>query len=133
MKTRWLQWIIAVVAALGLTSTAAIAVAAKKAPDKTKIEACKKTKDPVTFEHQKHVDRKIECTKCHHAQKDLKAGADIEVKKCSECHLTPEKAETPKCTEMSMSKNPFHKLCITCHKADAAKKAPTKCTDCHKK
>lgn len=132
MKTRWLQWVIAVAVALGLTTTGAIAVAAKKAPDKTTIDACKKSKDPVPFDHKKHVDGKIDCVKCHHTQKDLKAGSDIEVQKCSACHLKPEKPETLKCTEMGVAKNPFHKLCLDCHKADA-KKPATKCADCHKK
>jgi len=133
MKTRWLQWGVGVAVALGLVSTVALAGNAKAPPEKASIAECKKAKDPVAFEHKKHVDRKVECAKCHHNQKDLKAGADVEVKKCSECHLTPEKPETLKCTEMGAAKNPYHKLCIECHKADAAKKAPTKCADCHKK
>ena len=32
---------------------------------------------------------------------------------------------------MSLKKNPFHMVCIDCHKEQA--KGPTKCDDCHKK
>ena len=60
-----------------------------------------------------------------------------EVKPCETCHNTPEKAETPKCSEMSLTKNPYHIACINCHKEELKKnaeaKAPTKCTDCHVK
>ena len=61
----------------------------------------------------------------------LAEGANVEVKLCSACHLDPEKAETPSMRQMSLSKNPFHKLCIDCHKAEA--KGPKTCNDCHKK
>jgi hypothetical protein len=33
--------------------------------------------------------------------------------------------------EMSLKKNPFHMVCIDCHKAET--KGPTKCDDCHPK
>ena len=119
-------------------STAAFAEKGKNAPDKVTIEACKAKQPPVAFEHKKHfTDHKVECAKCHHTQKDLKAGADVDVKKCSECHAKPEKAETPKCSEAAEKKNPYHINCIGCHKDEVKKaatsKAPVKCKECHVK
>ncbi len=127
--------LIAVLAAL--IATAALAAAAKDAPENVSLDACKAKKPAVAFTHKAHVDRKIDCATCHHTQKDLKAGAATEVKKCSSCHLKPEKPETLACTEMSTKKNNFHKQCIGCHKDDKKKnkdsKAPKSCKDCHKK
>jgi len=128
-KSRWI--VIPVVAASFALAVVAFAAKAKDAPESATIDACKKKKAAVVFPHKKHVDAKLECAKCHHTQKDLKAGADVEVKKCSSCHLTPEKPETPKCTETSSKKNPFHISCTGCHKEQ--KKGPTKCKECHKK
>jgi hypothetical protein len=125
------------VAVLGL-STAAFAEKGKNAPEKVSIAECKAKQPAVAFEHKKHFDeRKIECAKCHHTQKDLKAGADVEVKKCASCHAKPEKAETPTCTDMSEKKNAYHIDCIGCHKDEVKKaatsKAPVKCKECHVK
>ena len=81
--------------------------------------------------------RGLECKTCHHTQPDLKAGTAIEVKPCGACHVQPEKTDTPKCSEMGLSKNPFHIRCLGCHKEavakDATKQAPTKCDQCHPK
>lgn len=119
-----------------LAATALFAATAKQMPDKVTIDDCKVKRAPVEFNHKMHAEAN-ECKTCHHTQADLKAGADVEVQSCGSCHLNPEKAETPKCTEMGMTKNPFHTLCVDCHKdtvkADATKKAPTKCDDCHPK
>ena len=56
---------------------------------------------------------------------------------CGSCHNEPAEAGTPKCSEMSMSKNPYHIGCIGCHKdtkkADAESKVPVKCAECHPK
>ncbi len=67
----------------------------------------------VTFSHAAH--KGIACTKCHASA----AGGQI-----AQVHVA---AGAP------LSANTAHKLCLDCHKADASKKAPTKCTDCHKK
>lgn len=102
--------------------------------DSLSIKDCQAKKPAVTFPHKTHVDAKIACNKCHHTQADLKAGGKAEA--CSKCHVAPEKATTPKCAEMSMTKNPFHITCVGCHKDEVAKnaasKAPTKCDGCHK-
>jgi hypothetical protein len=110
---------------------AGIALAAPvQPPDEVVIDAAAAKKGPVTFPHKAHTER-TECVTCHHTSEGLMAGADMEVKACSECHLDPEGADVPGMREMSMKKNPFHMLCIDCHKKEA--KGPTKCDDCHKK
>jgi len=93
-----------------VTILAAVAVAAVQVPETVTLDKAKNT--------------------CHHTQKGLTAEA-TEVKPCASCHLDPEKPETPSMREMSLSKNPFHKRCIDCHKTEA--KGPTKCAECHKK
>jgi hypothetical protein len=128
-----------IVATAGLLlGTAAMAwAAAAKAPEKVTLDACKAKKSGVAFDHKKHaVDLKVACDKCHHTNKGLKEGDAVEVKKCSTCHLKPEKAETPACDSPSPTKNPFHSGCMGCHKDAAAKDAKKadlkKCTSCHK-
>jgi hypothetical protein len=76
---------------------------------------------PVTFSHKTHVDKvKVECATCHH--KDAK-----EPKACVTCHDAKDvKDKAP------IAKDAFHKTCQTCHKEKGGK-APTKCTECHKK
>jgi|CXWL01.1.fsa_nt_gi hypothetical protein len=119
-----------------LTATMLLAASAKAPPENIKIDECMAKKTAVEFPHKAHFSVG-ECKTCHHTQADLKLGANVEVPKCSTCHLKPEKAETPSCTEMSMAKNPYHQVCLTCHKdtvkADATKKVPTKCEECHPK
>lgn len=94
------------------------------------------TPGTVTFNHKMHsVDRKIACTTCHHASKPakpLKAAQEA----CSDCHT---KVATPPVT--TKLQGAFHDpmakkgTCIDCHTKEnaAGKKAPTKCTECHKK
>ena len=114
-----------------LLAAVAFAAPANKAPEKLTIDGCKVKKSATEFPHKLHVDAKISCEKCHHTQKGLKAADTTEVKKCSACHLKPEKEGTLKCDVASTKKNAYHVNCITCHKAD--KKGPTKCKECHPK
>jgi hypothetical protein len=104
------------------------------ADDVIVIDDCANKKSGVSFPHKAH-EGLTECSTCHHTQEGLAAGGEAE--KCSSCHLEPEDAATPKCSEMSMSKNPYHKSCIACHKdavkENAESKAPTKCDGCHPK
>ena len=104
------------------------------ADDTMTIDACANKKSAVTFPHKAH-EELTECSACHHTDEGLAAGGEAE--KCSSCHVEPEDAATPKCSEMSMSKNPYHAACIKCHKdavkKDEASKAPTKCDGCHPK
>lgn len=116
---------------VGLSYATALAVKAKAAPESATIDDCKAKQAAVVFPHKKHIDSKIACDKCHHTQKGLTATSNDEVPTCNSCHVKPEKAGTPMCSEMSMKKNPFHIACVSCHKAQA--KGPTGCKDCHKK
>ncbi len=96
-------------------------LAAADAPADIKLTA--KNGD-VTFPHKAHAEAlKIACATCHHTTKEGEA-----VQKCSACHGVDAKA--PK------AQDAFHKQCQGCHKdenAKNAKKAPVKCTECHKK
>jgi hypothetical protein len=119
---------------IGALAIAASGLMAVAADDVMTIDACANKQSAVTFPHKTH-EGLTECSTCHHTQEGLAAGGEAE--KCSSCHLEPEDAATPKCSEMSMSKNPYHKACVACHKdavkADAESKAPTKCAGCHPK
>jgi hypothetical protein len=120
-----------------LFATAALfAVPASQAPKEITIADCQSKKPAVNFPHAQHFAT-FECKTCHHMQPDLKAGAATEVQACRNCHVTPEKADTPICSSMSTTKNPFHALCVNCHKEQVAKnadsKAPTRCDQCHVK
>jgi hypothetical protein len=113
---------------------AAAALFAQKGPDEAKIDDCVTKKTAVAFAHGKHAAT-IACPTCHHTQADLTTDTQ-KVETCASCHVAPEKAETPKCAEMAMTKNPFHIGCVGCHKAEKAKGnkvAPTACDGCHPK
>lgn len=137
MRGRKLWAGVGIACAFALVATLGFAATAKEAPEKVTIDDCTAKQAPVEMSHAKHVAAGIACGKCHHNQPDLKAGTDEKVETCASCHVKPEKAETPKCSEMGMTKNPFHISCIGCHKAEVAKnaavKAPTKCAECHPK
>ena len=100
-------------------------------PDKVKIDAAAKKQPAVAFMHDKHVQRVKTCDTCHHTNKGLTAESKDKVAKCSTCHLNPKDAKVPNMADASLTKNPFHKLCITCHKT--AKKGPVVCNKCHVK
>jgi len=124
------------VGALALLLFAFGAPMAADPPDTVTIDDCAKKKSAVEFPHKAHVEL-TECTTCHHNQEGLTADSGGEVEKCASCHIEPEEEGTPKCSEMSTSKNPYHATCVKCHKAevkkDEASKAPTKCDGCHPK
>ena len=90
----------------------------------------------VRLEHKQHVARAgNKCETCHHASKPEKPAAAPQ-QACSECHT---KAAVPpmKTKYQAAFHNPAAQsgTCIDCHKAENAKgkKAPVKCTECHKK
>ena len=130
-----LQTIVLALAAALLTATFATTLyAAEKAPEKPiVIKACQEKKPPVTFSHQEHFaafkkgNIEYTCKTCHHT-------GDVS-KPCTACHKNPTNPNVPNCTEMSMTKNPFHIKCIGCHKKVKSEfpKAPTSCTQGHKK
>lgn len=102
-------------------------------PTTVTINAAAKKQAPVPFSHEKHAEKLVKsCDTCHHMNKGLKAGGDVsKVQKCSTCHLDPKDPKTPGMREMSMAKNPFHMVCVDCHKS--GKKGPSTCTGCHVK
>lgn len=104
---------------------------ASNSPATITISAAAKKQPPVPFPHEKHAKLAKSCDMCHHTQKGLKAeGTGVKVAKCSTCHLDP-KGKVPGMREMSLTKNPFHIRCLSCHKEQ--KKGPTACTGCHVK
>lgn len=119
-------------ASIAVVATALVVFAAGP-PESVTIDAAMAKKSAVTFPHAKHI-AVGPCATCHHTQEGLTAENAADVKKCSTCHLDPEQAETPSMREMNTSKNPFHKLCVGCHKSTTeGKTGPTKCNDCHPK
>jgi len=106
--------------------------AAKDSPETITIDACADKQAPVEFPHKSHQEL-TECSTCHHTQEGLKADSATVVEPCRACHVEPEAATTPVCSQMSTKKNPFHLTCITCHKESGKENAPTKCVDCHPK
>ena len=105
-------------------------------PEKIKIDEAAKKQPAVMFDHAKHGDKLVDkCGTCHHTQKDITKEValanKVEIKKCSTCHLDPKDAKIPSQREMSLTKNPFHIRCISCHKEK--KTGPTACNQCHKK
>ncbi|MHB0970295.1 MAG: cytochrome c3 family protein [Thermoanaerobaculia bacterium] len=121
---------LALIAAGVLTATFAYA---HHGPKTTTIDAAAKKQPGVVFAHEKHQQLVKSCDTCHHMNKGLTAedkDAEAKVQKCATCHLDPKDA-APSMREMSMTKNPFHILCVNCHKEQ--KKGPTTCTTCHVK
>ena len=128
----------ALVALVAFADEAPEAAEATAVPETITLDACADTKAAVEFPHKAHFELAA-CVDCHHTSEGLTAEtvADMEVALCSACHLEPEEAETPKCSEKSSKKNPFHITCVGCHKAtkkeDAETTAPTSCKACHPK
>jgi hypothetical protein len=90
----------------------------------------------VKFDHAAHTKtHNVKCETCHHPSKPEKA-LKTPNQKCSDCHTKA--AAAPMKTN---ARGAFHDAmakkgtCATCHLEQNAKgkKAPTKCTDCHKK
>ena len=124
--------------ALAVLAVSTALVALAEIPENITIDACAVAKAPVEFPHKAHFEL-TDCVTCHHTSEGLtlETAADMEVASCGSCHIEPEKAETPLCSEKSLKKNPYHISCVGCHKEtkkeNADTTAPTKCTDCHPK
>lgn len=120
------------VALLAVALTAvAFAGMATNPPETITLDKAQAKKTAVTFPHKAHFALVEKCATCHHTQEGLAEGADVEVQPCSACHLDPTDPNAGSFREMSLSKNPFHKLCIDCHKTQA--KGPKTCNECHAK
>ena len=107
-----------------------------QAAKEPKTVVLKASNGAVTFQHTLHTkDRGAKCDTCHHASKSAKPKTS-EYQKCTDCHTNP--ATPPMKTKTQAAfHDPMAKkgVCIDCHVAENAKgkKAPTKCTECHKK
>jgi hypothetical protein len=106
------------------------ASAATEPPAEVTIDAAMNKQGPVDFPHATHMKAVKSCDTCHHMNEGMTADNVGDVQACSECHLNP-KDEAPDMAQMSLKKNPFHALCIDCHKTED--KGPTKCNECHAK
>lgn len=118
------------VIAAGILAVFSSVAGAVSPPVDITIDDCVAKKSAVAFPHELHFE-KYECSTCHHTQENLTKDTADQAKPCSECHMEPEKASTPICSQMSPKKNPFHIKCVSCHKEEKA--GPTKCNDCHPK
>ena len=105
-------------------------VFAQKGPDSVTLTGA--PMGGVKMNHKVH-SAAIKCDVCHHAskpEKPMKAAQE----KCMDCHT---KTATPpmKTKTQAAFHNPAASagLCIDCHKKEVAKKAPTKCAECHMK
>ena len=89
----------------------------------------------VKFDHKAHAAAGTKCETCHHASKPEKALASPH-QNCQGCHTNPLPAGM-KTKAQAAFHNPTATagVCIDCHKAEVAKgkKAPLKCTECHRK
>ncbi len=139
MRKLYLDIPAALICTLALAVTAESAHAQTAPPEDITIDACAAKRPAVAFPHKDHFDR-LECKTCHHSQEDLTLEAvagGMTVEGCADCHLKPEEEDTPICTEQSLKTNPFHILCVDCHKEklaeDESLSAPTKCAQCHPK
>ncbi|MFB3813407.1 MAG: cytochrome c3 family protein [Terriglobales bacterium] len=130
MKTRYFVYLLAVAV---LAMSVGLIAAEQKAPTEP-IILKGAPMGGVKFQHSSHAA--VKCITCHHASKPEKAATSPN-QKCTDCHTKV--AAAPMKTKLQAA---FHDptaksgLCITCHTTDAAakaKKAPTKCVDCHKK
>ncbi|MBI5528434.1 MAG: cytochrome c3 family protein [Deltaproteobacteria bacterium] len=124
LVTRRQRLIVAVVLAATFTFVAVAFAAAAK--DSYTFDA---KNGKVTFNHKAHADKvgQGKCNTCHHSSK----GDGSDAKGCKECHKAEKGEKDGK--EVPAMKDAAHKKCKGCHEKDAEKKAPTKCTDCHKK
>lgn len=113
-----------------IASFGAAVALANQLPASVMIDAAKNKQPGVTFPHEKHTTLAKTCETCHHTNKGMTKASVKGVQKCASCHLNA-KAGVPSMAEMSLQKNPFHMLCVSCHKTQ--KKGPSMCKDCHKK
>jgi len=116
---------------LGVVAFALVAtIALAGPPDMIKIDKASDKKPGVEFPHAAHFEIAESCSVCHHVNEGMTIDTADQAQPCSECHLDPEEG-VPGMREMSLKKNPFHMVCINCHKE--MDKGPTSCNDCHPK
>ena len=155
MKTKYLLTTSLIV--IATLFIAAGIYAGTNVPNVIKLKTAKYAKHKkkiVKFDHLKHQQDyqqkypdfyKNSCGECHHDQdnkplQDLKTG--MEVKKCIECHKTPQHVAAKKAKKLSKTEqrqyhaNALHENCKECHKKinkkTGKKAAPTTCKKCHR-
>lgn len=124
---------------LSLAAGLAVAIAAPQMTAQTKEPGVVILKGApmggVKFDHPKHSKAAAnKCETCHHPSKAEKPAKEKN-QKCTDCH-TKTVAAPMKTATRGAFHDPMAKkgTCIDCHMTGAGKgKAPTKCTDCHKK
>jgi uncharacterized protein (DUF2141 family) len=114
--------------ALALAFAGAVAIA-HHGPDTVTLDDATAKRTPVTFSHLRHTEVVPQCSTCHHTQKNLTSDAGVKVPTCASCHLDPAQANVPNIREMGLKTNPYHVLCINCHREQ--KQGPTTCNACH--
>jgi Class III cytochrome C family len=113
----------------------AVSMQAPKEPDTVVLKGA--PMGGVKLQHKVHArDNKIKCETCHHPSKPAMP-MKAEHQKCTDCHTKTAKAPM-KTTIRGAFHDPMAKtgVCVDCHAAEVKKgnkKAPAKCTDCHKK
>lgn len=127
---RWIVGLILVLLVAPLAFVITQAATPADAPENISLDGCGEKQAAVAFPHKAHWELS-DCTTCHHTAEGLTADSDTDVKTCKSCHVKPEEEGTPDCSQMSLKKNPYHMLCVDCHKKE--QKGPTKCTECHPK
>ncbi len=113
-------WMVVLVAA-AVVVAAGLAQAAEAPGEPLQVTNFGK-KDPVTFDHARHLAQQLDCERCHH-------NAAEGSYKCGACHGAEDADAVPRL------KDAMHKrdlgVCYACHlDADAAHKL--KCAECHK-
>jgi hypothetical protein len=120
-----------IIVAIGLAFSATAYAQAAKPPGVVMLKA---PLGVVKFDHAAHSKKPgATCATCHHASKPEKAMKGAQ-ENCGDCHTSV--AAAPMTTKLQAAfHDPMAKkgICIDCHLKNAEKKAPTKCTECHKK
>ena len=134
---KWIScslWMIAFAALLILLSTSPV----NAQPDKIVLDISaicgKRTRPPVSFPHNRHVEAGLSCKDCHHIYENGKnvldeskleeGNKDI---RCSACHGPKSRPDLDQA---------FHDECIGCHikyEKEGKKTGPRYCGECHVK
>lgn len=95
-----------------------------------------KERSAVNFPHEKHMEKGIDCTRCHHDYLDEKNILDsdkLEVGnneiKCINCH-----GKSGKARERHKLQQAYHGQCINCHRkiiGSRGGRPPLLCGECH--
>ena len=132
MKIRWCRCLMILVAALIVLNGSLI----QGQPDKIVLDHSKdfvrKSRSPVPFPHNRHIEAGLSCKDCHHVFENGKNVLDeskLEEGKpeirCSTCHRPKSRIDLEQA---------FHGQCMGCHKKllkEKKKTGPRFCGECH--